>query len=172
MDGQRFDDLARWAVKRGRSRRGVLRGLAGGALAALLGGAAVSPQGAAAKCLQPGKACKRDNQCCSDVCRRRKCRPTRPQGTCRVGEDRCQQGSGFAYCNNTTSCGCYVTMSGALFCGSRFDSTCYLCTSDEECRIPTGPGSRCVQVAGTPYCPGCAFTGTVCIAPCPQDPND
>jgi hypothetical protein len=41
MDGSRFDDLTKTLVASTRSRRGLLRGLAGGALGAVFGGAAV-----------------------------------------------------------------------------------------------------------------------------------
>ena len=60
MDTQRFDDLAR-AVAGGRSRRGLMRGLAG--VAALWGGGRLSGASAHHGKAGPGDPCRTDSQC-------------------------------------------------------------------------------------------------------------
>ncbi len=84
MDGHCFDDLTR-ALAEGTTRRRVLRGLAGGALAgaaALLERSPVTADG----CKGEGKACKKDEQCCSGlVC----IPPTGAQATAK-SESTCQ----------------------------------------------------------------------------------
>ena len=65
MDNRHFDALAR-AVAGGASRRSILRGLLGGALAGVpaLGGG----REAAAGCFKQGRRCRYDRQCCSGLC--------------------------------------------------------------------------------------------------------
>src|SRR5690242_9079633 len=64
MDPTRFDALTkRWAT-RGASRRGLLRGLGGGLLAAL-GGAGAA--GADPACREEGHPCEGDQQCCAGL---------------------------------------------------------------------------------------------------------
>jgi hypothetical protein len=65
MYGSAFDALAR-GVAAGRTRRGVIKGLGAAALGAL-GLAGAAPVGADA-CKADGKACKKDDQCCSGSC--------------------------------------------------------------------------------------------------------
>src|SRR6266508_3384788 len=62
VDGQRFDDLTRLFAN-GISRRRLLGGLAAGA-AGLIGHA----ETAAATCRKPGRTCRTDANCCSNLC--------------------------------------------------------------------------------------------------------
>ena len=64
MDANRFDSLAR-IVGHSRSRRQVLRSLAGSAAGVLLLG---GREASADACKADGKACKKDSQCCSRTC--------------------------------------------------------------------------------------------------------
>lgn len=85
MDGDRFDALARTVfLAAGRSRRALLRLLAGGAGAAglghLLGGTA------AAVCKAAGKPCGAGDECCSKLCAGGRC-------VCRQVGDRCAGGA-------------------------------------------------------------------------------
>lgn len=92
MDGDHFDDLARRVARAGHlPRRAVLRGAAGGLLAAVLAGvdagAARAQEVVTAACLGPGARCSRRKQpgcgqCCSGYAtrqnngqRRCACRP-------------------------------------------------------------------------------------------------
>ena len=65
MDSERFDGLVR-SFGQTRSRRQTMRGLTGAAAA---GAFALSGRGASAEhsASVPGKACKNDGQCCSDL---------------------------------------------------------------------------------------------------------
>ena len=83
MDGRRFDDLTR--VMAARSRRAVVAGLAGGALAAVFawrGGGEV-----AAACRRVGEPCGRDEQCCFGRCEDGLC----PAGACRRVSEPCDR---------------------------------------------------------------------------------
>lgn len=88
MDGQRFDDLTR-ALGAGTSRRTLLKGIAGGALATLT--SLLDPTSSLAThtgCRHHGKPCRRDRQCCSKKCSRRgKC--VCPGGTTKCGGTAC-----------------------------------------------------------------------------------
>jgi hypothetical protein len=66
VDGDRFDDWAR-SFAASSSRRGVLRGLLGGAAAGALGLAGARGAGAVA-CRTPGELCRENANCCSRLC--------------------------------------------------------------------------------------------------------
>lgn len=63
MDPHRFDQLTKRLATTGRTRRQLLRGLAGGLLAAALG-----RQAALAACTTLGRPCTADGDCCSGSC--------------------------------------------------------------------------------------------------------
>jgi len=63
MSDTRFDELAR-LLGRGASRRQVLKGLAGSALAAALSAIGVSEAGAQPGCRQEGHPCEGNQVCC------------------------------------------------------------------------------------------------------------
>ncbi len=84
MDAHRFDNLTR-SLAEGVTRRRVLLGLAGGALAgaaALLGRSPVKADG----CKGEGKACKKDEQCCSGLV----CTPPTDAGSTAKSASTCQ----------------------------------------------------------------------------------
>lgn len=176
MDRERFDALTRrFAVDPAPSRRGMLRRLVGGALVVLLGSPEVGVAGQAeagrkrgnGRCSGLAKACKRDAQCCSGRCRKKKCRRARSappspfQGTCPAGADSCG-GGGNVLCavpGSQSLCGCLQTTAGATFCADFAVDDCTGCASDADCAGGV-PGSACVRIGG---CGPCAAT---CKAPC------
>jgi hypothetical protein len=87
VEGKRFDDLSR-AIAGMSSRRRVLRGLVGGAIAGLAGGIGLRGADAAAVKRPGGAICRKPGDCESNVCL--------PDGT---GRSRCGCGSNNSYCN-------------------------------------------------------------------------
>lgn len=98
MDGQRFDTWTKGTF--GSSRRGLLKGLAGGALAVPLaafglGGAAAQDE-AAKRCKDKGERCDRDADCCNKLaCKNRECKRDRDNGggngNCNDRGERCDR---------------------------------------------------------------------------------
>ena len=137
MDGNRFDDLTRALRAGSGSRRAVLKGLAGTALAALFGRVAAE-DAAAAVCKQGGGRCRRDGECCSGNCRRRKGRCT----TC----GRTDVCADVSACGPSGSgCECFFTTEGTKRCVNSFT----FCEQYPPCSL-------------TPDCP----SGSVCVRSC------
>ena len=136
MDGQRFDDLARTVARSAPgtpSRRAVLKGMLGAAVAAFAGGA-----GAAAKDkngIWKGK-CRTHSDCpAGAACVNNHC-------ACPPGTTRCHVGTSFEACADTAT-----DVNNCGFCGSA-------CGPCEECIggacVPTcGPCTECDLVSGT-----------------------
>lgn len=142
MDNQRFDEISRSLATTG-SRRGLLKGLAGGALAGALSLVGAS-DAAARKCRNDGKNCKSDTECCSLYCDPTSytCAPAPPADTC---DPACPTG---AVCVDG-ACFCPVPTS---FCGT--DGCVDLQTDDQHCGTCTtvcATGATCV--AGICTCP-------------------
>lgn len=74
MENQHFDDLVRTAAQ-ARTRRGVLRVLAGVAVTGALTHLGLAE--AAAACKKPGRKCKQNKDCCTKKCRGNKTRTCR-----------------------------------------------------------------------------------------------
>lgn len=87
MEGKRFDDLSR-AVAGMSSRRNVLRGIIGGAIASVVGGIGLRGAEAAQVKRGLGDICRKPGDCASNVCT--------PDGT---GRSRCACATGSALCN-------------------------------------------------------------------------
>ena len=153
MNHRRFDALA-CAVTRDRSRRSTLRLLAGGVLGGLLTALGV-PRAEArhAGCRHVGKRCRRDGQCCSGRCKREKCRA--PVICSNESQNVC--GADAVRCGATGTCFCFVTTTGAFFCGS--SNQVVNCTVDAQCVPIRGAGAVCAPCAGE----------TLCVSPCPFD---
>ena len=98
MDGHRFDEMAR-TLASGASRRRVLKGLAGGALA--FTGLRPGPT-EARKCRQSGKNCRSHADCCSEFCDTTtyECAPAPPA-------------TGFCQ-PQITGCPCFIASTGAI----------------------------------------------------------
>jgi hypothetical protein len=149
MDGQRFDLLAR-AIARGGSRRQVLKGLAGGALAGGFLGAVRAPRAAAQdECVPGGGSCETGDDCCSGLCNQ----------------------NGICYCTDPSRppIGCPCTTGTDDACG---DTTLLCCPTTNE---PGGPG---ICTSGMVGCnplgchqPGesCEINGDCCQGQCSDE---
>jgi hypothetical protein len=171
VDGMSFDDWTRTLAAPAK-RRYLWHIVPAGALTFLAtrpGPARVAAQEATAKdCLKPGKDCKRSNQCCSGLCRRRKCRRAPGQGSCTREQNQCVDGTNGTDCGIASDgniCLCLVTRRGRSFCANTLQSQCFPCTNDRECVSVTGPGSACFR-ARPPICIGCTDEGGFCAPRC------
>ena len=162
MTATRFERVMNLLTGRAASRRGVLRGLAGGALGAGFGALALE----AAACAPNGTACRNGGRCCSGVCASGTCRRAPQQGTCTIERRVCAVGKDAARCGPASSdCACYRRSTGAAFCAN-FDSvTCAACATDQDCVDLLGPGRVCLR-AGGPLCCAAEGTTTACARPC------
>jgi hypothetical protein len=168
VDDDGFDDLSR-RLSTAPSRRAVLKGLGGGALAALL--AALGVEGAGAThfgCRHVGKRCARHGQCCSGRCQgipgRKTCR-AHHTGTCTLAQNICRTGIGGT-CGGG-ACSCHRTTGGATFCANLNSAICATCTKDKTCEdLGYGRGAACIDTssnAGICACGG----NTACAFRCP-----
>lgn len=195
MDGTRFDHLAR-RLAAGVSRRDMLKGAIGAALAAAVSGRVVD----AAACRPPKAVCRKDGECCSGICG--------PKD--RTGRQRCACPSGQVACGtacvtpasfqtdvkNCGSCGhvcprttCQSAICSAGVCGltpdpARVDHACNdgnPCTENDRCQIDgacIGTPKVCPVVddqCGTAVCNpatgACETTPVANSTPCNADSN-
>jgi len=169
------------------SRRDMLRALGGAGLGLVLGR---WPRAATARkrrrkavrvnefgCVDAGKLCKTDAQCCSSVCRgkkgRRRCR-AHHTGTCpQSSPGQCLDPLPVeAGCNGLSGCGCWGTTAGSTACVTDIPSGvefCTDCTTDADCEAIGFPaGSVCVprHLGG---CAGSCPSNRSCMPPCGAD---
>jgi hypothetical protein len=158
MEAERLDALVR-SLSESPPRRDALRLLAGSALATLAAALRFPEAGATHFGCGHWKArCNSDEQCCSGICKRKRCR-AHDRGGCRLADNfcaggkdnRCQPG---CTCNNTTG--------NAPFCGGTAFCPPVECQSDADCGEP---GAACIDVA---FCQGCGMPATqnFCQRPC------
>jgi hypothetical protein len=89
MDGNRFDDLAR-GLAAARSRRGMLKGMAGAALAAIGFERITDDAGARYVCRTEGQTCRANQTCCDGLtCASGKCATVVETPTCPAGQFLC-----------------------------------------------------------------------------------
>ena len=154
MDDGRFDRIAR--VIATSSRRQLLRGLAGGAVGALLAG--LGQEEAAAVCRLEGQRCNRKRRCCRAA-------------TCERHGDKnvcvCPESQQFRVQDRDICC------PAAKVCGSqsgddRDDRCCY---PDEVCldNACCCDGCRGSKVCGGTCCPSYSCCGGAC---CPAEPGN
>ena len=142
MDDQRFDELTR-KLAAGTTRRRLLGGLLGGALA-LLGPLGRERAAADHGCRHAGAACTRDRQCCSGDCR---------NGTCRcTASKQCPQPPTTEPCKKAVCTG---------------TGRCAIVAKADGADCPTGicQGGACVECAGNADCPTgmCQNNACVCV---------
>jgi len=143
VDGRRFDEVAR-ALGAGASRRRVLAGLAGGALAVLFGGRTRAQESAAA-CA--AVLCETNTKCC-DVC---------GQGTCVPIDEPCP----LAFCAGEP-CGGAVCGEGEFCC----NESCGICApiggacTLQACDDPPGEPCNAVTCGAGEFC--CNFSCSIC----------
>ncbi len=177
MDSERFDRLVR-SFGQTRSRRQIVRGLAGAAAAGAL---ALSGREASADvCKGDGKKCTKDGQCCSGSCVNPSGKPVaKSGGTCQTATPHvCSGQVSLSPCFpfSASSCGTN-SIYGPCRCGTDLagNLTCYAntycnfvgqqqCTSNADCEAMLGqPGSVCFSAGD---CCGANTTG--CATPCPS----
>jgi hypothetical protein len=176
MDGRRFDEISR-SLANPRSRRGMVKGIAGGVLAgalSLVGAGDVT----ARKCRDAGKNCKSDTECCSRYCdpNTYSCAATPPVATC---DPACPPGAsclgGECFCPvQTTYCGadgCVDLLTDERHCGTcpTVCATGATCTAG-ACACPSGQaacGGTCTQLGTDTNCRSCGHAcnaGSTCLA--------
>jgi hypothetical protein len=168
MDAGRFDGLVR-SLHDAVSRRAAFRALGG--VVTLLG--LPGRDNASAKkrkrkkkkvkrnsfgCVNVGDFCRKNGQCCSGLCKRRKCEP-HDADVCEAEDDICKGNA--ASCttatNNKGDCG--RTTGNASYCGGEGD--CFPCKKDADCIPICGPLAACVVCESE-----CAEAGgTACFGP-------
>ena len=176
MNTDRFDHLTRrWAGRL--SRRAIASILGLGALALpWLGGAKKrhkrnrkhkkKVKRNAFGCVDVGKFCKSDGQCCSGICQgkrgKKECR-AHDTGNCPAGVQElfCKDAGADVSCKTSdgTDGLCDTTTGIAPFCTRNGD--CFLCTRDADCVPFCGPQAACI------VCPDCAVmngTQTACVS--------
>src|SRR5688572_28191613 len=121
MNNIRFDVFTRDLVTSELTRRGVVRGVAGGVLAAVI--AQFGVHQAAAVCKDIGKKCTQNADCCS-----RRCEGKRGRKKCKVGADACPNSAGCPspVCGEEPGggeCACKPTIEGNNAC-TGFIATC------------------------------------------------
>lgn len=136
------------------------------ALVGLARGADAAQLEADAACRQENKECKRDTQCCSGICRKKRCRRAPSQGTCTIRKDTCKLTGGIGFgpkCNGVSSCECITTKAGAAFCRQIGGAACTSCDSDFDCVAALGANAKCIRgsTCGDP----CGI-GDFCAVPC------
>lgn len=171
MDDRHFDALTKAVVATIASRRRALRVAAGGglglALTRFVAGGLEVREVAAKGCRKERKDCKRDRQCCSGICKKRKCRRAPTQLTCTIQKNFCASGADGTGCgaaNGGDPCSCVVTTSGASFCGVIASLECVPCLGSGDCAVVAGPGSVCVRAVGNCLCND--GSETFCLPPC------
>ena len=99
-------------------------------------------------CVNVGKYCKNDGQCCSGICKgkkdKKRCK-AHDESTCQAGEDVCL--AVVVECVTTTGAGgvCGTTTGKARYC---FDpGTCVPCKKDTDCEPFLGAGAACIVCA-------------------------
>jgi hypothetical protein len=166
------------------SRRDVLRGLTGAGLGL---GLSRLPASVGAKkkrrrkkpekkpkpnrfgCLEVGDPCKRADQCCSGICKKKKCR-AHDTGTCKQdGPEICVIDPPPALtCNNDATCRCFRTTAGSIVCAQFINNelNCIDCARDDDC-VAEGfpPGTVCAPLS-TGICAGQCEGGIACLIPC------
>jgi hypothetical protein len=104
MNQERFDQLAQALATNSISRRQVLKILA---VSGVLG--IFSPFGgqhaeAQTSCRANGRGCKRDSQCCSDICARGRCKCKKPGQSCSESRNCCVDSTGGQTCQGGKCC--------------------------------------------------------------------
>jgi hypothetical protein len=117
-------------------------------------------------CVDVGKFCKNDGQCCSGICQGKK-----DKKTCKAhDESTCQTGQSISECGGTdvpctTSTGdtdglCFTTTGKAGYCYRT--GNCFVCNKDADCTAVCGPQAACIVCAG---CSREVGTDTGCVGP-------
>jgi hypothetical protein len=149
MDGNRFDTWVK-SLRFRANRRGAIRLVAGSGLAGLID---LGRADDAAACRKAGKKCEKDKQCCSKMCKGKKCRCTPLKGSCPGF------GTGYRCCPQTgATVGCSFRNKpqqcppNGFFCLLGTNAPC-----SEDCQCG---GELICDGGSTPHC--CAAPGHSC----------
>jgi hypothetical protein len=110
-------------------------------------------------CVNVGKFCKNNGQCCSGICQgkkgKKKCK-AHDESTCQPGQDVCLGIEVECITTLGDSGACVRTTGNASYCFASGD--CFPCTRDPDCESTFGAGAACI------VCAECAITGnTACV---------
>ena len=155
MDNCRFDNLTR-EIAAHTDRRTAVKRLAGGlaALAALARADLGLAQdvGIESSCTLNGDKCKKDKQCCSLKCKKKKCKCTDIGEKCKADAGCCK-----GFCGSDNKCRCIPNNSGKA------------CKGDNDCCSKTCVNTvcKCVKRAEScrsdnQCCPGLKCKGNIC----------
>lgn len=96
-------------------------------------------------CVNVGKYCKNDGQCCSGICEgkkdKKKCQ-AHDESTCQAGQDLCLGVDVPCTTTKGETGQCVTTTGNAPYCFSGGD--CFPCSKDSDCVAFTGVGSACI----------------------------
>jgi hypothetical protein len=130
-------------------------------------------------CVNVGKFCKNDGQCCSGICEgkkgTRKCK-AHGTGTCeQQGPEFCTAPELDLVLCNSAVCACIRTTAGSNFCfdiGAEAGSDCADCSTDADCEVlGFPPGSACAPYFNGEFCAGSCASGMKCVTPCGTEPS-
>lgn len=112
-------------------------------------------------CVDVGKYCKNNGQCCSGICKgkknKRKCK-AHDESTCQAGQDTCL-GTNPGCATTAGFMGeCATTTGKAPYCFSSGD--CFPCSKDTDCESILGAGAACTVCA---QCVPETPRGTACV---------
>jgi hypothetical protein len=166
LDAERFDTFVQSFAGR-RSRRGVLRALAAGAVSAPAVVRGRSAAAGALTCISNGDKCSlaAPDQCCSGICKKKhgkaRCKKAPAAFGCTNLQDSCQGPN--IDCPNRAAPGlCFVDANHVPFCAdANTQFTCNDCAGDQECVDLFGDGAFCL------FCPDCVefSTTSACVKP-------
>lgn len=166
MDANRFDFFVQ-SVAANRSRRGVLRAIAAGALAAPALGCGRPVGAGIPACIPNGNKCSiaAPDECCSGICKKKhgkaRCKKAPAAFGCTNLQDSCK-GSNFDCPKQAAPGLCFVDANHVPFCADASTAfTCNGCAGDQECVDLFGDGAFCL------FCPDCAEFGetSACVRP-------
>jgi hypothetical protein len=114
-------------------------------------------------CVDVGRFCQRNDQCCSGICEgkkdKKKCR-AHDTGDCQAGQDNCA-GTIVPCITATGDAGsCARTTGNAGYCVVVAFDFCAACTRDTDCQAMCGPQAACIVCESE-----CEPNGTGCVGP-------
>lgn len=113
-------------------------------------------------CVDVGKFCKNNSQCCSGICEGKKNKTCKAhdQSTCQPGQDSCLGTE--VQCATTTGAegNCVTTTGKAPYCYNQSPGNCTQCSKDSDCVPLLGAGAACIVCA---ICLDQNPDGTACV---------
>lgn len=111
-------------------------------------------------CVNVGRFCKSNGQCCSGICNGKKRCRAHDSGGCQAGQDVCA-GTTVPCTTGTGDAGlCVRTTGNAGYCSFSGRCTTPSCQKDADCQELCGPQAACIVCEGD-----CHSGRTVCVGP-------